>query len=334
MELFYLISVFLLLGSFIKRKFQNLYIYISFVLLFILSAFRGVTVGTDTSGYKLLFSRLEEGYPIRQEIGWQYLNKLIINLGGSFEDLLIVSSLFVLVPIFYTVKKYSPNPMLSLFIYFSLYLYLQSFNITRQAIAVSIVFSAIPFLINNRFWFFSFFIVLASTFHITALLCLPLIFINKIPDKKLLYIILISGALIIGVFATEIIFLKSAELFGYDQYIDKTETGVQTGIFLLALNAMAILILLTEKNRGLLFKLFIFYIIFANLTARIPYGHRIISYFSIIQILYLPYFLKESKKQFKPLVLSLIVVYSYLVFYRNAGSGDIVPYINTLFQSL
>lgn len=331
MEIFYLLSVFLLFGAFLTPSHQRFYLFISFIILFILAAFREVSVGTDTQGYEELFYRLKRGIPIRQEIGWQYLNKIVIYFGGGFEYVLIVSSLLVLLPVFFVSKNYSDNPMLSIFLYFAFYIYLQSFNITRQTIAVSIVLIAYTFLLKNQYWRYCLIIGVASLFHITALLCLPLVFIDRVPDKKFIFLALIGGSLLFGVVFSNFILINSASLFGYENYLERFDSGVGVGVFLLALNAFGVFVVFSARDRGTLFKLFIVYIVFANLTSAVPFGYRIIFYFTIVQILFLPSFVRANV--FKPpqLAFFLVIIYAYIVFSRSAGSGEIVPYINILF---
>src|SRR5699024_1308917 len=100
-------------------------------------AFRGLNVGTDTIHYFEIYNTIARGGKTFTEISWKYLNVLVANVFDDFRYVLILSSLLILGPIFYMVKKISTNPLLSIFIYFTIYLYLQSFNIIRQLIAVS-----------------------------------------------------------------------------------------------------------------------------------------------------------------------------------------------------
>src|SRR5690606_19533763 len=105
----------------------------------------------------------------------------------------------------------------------------------------------------------------------------------------------------------------------YGHYLRWAELEGAVGLYLIALNAFFVFVLFTAKNRGILFKLFFVFIILANLTAKVPYGYRLIFYFTIIQVLYLPYFINNNKLKVKPLMFVLIVMYAYLIFYRSAG---------------
>jgi len=329
--MFYLLSVFLLFGALIRTNKQGIFLLISFVILFILSGFRDVNVGTDTSGYQELFRRLERGGTIRQEIGWQYLNKLVIYLGGKFEHLMIMSSFLILVPVFYVSRKYSTNPMFSIFLYFAFYIYLQSYNITRQSIAISIILVAYTLLVKRHYWSYLILIIGASFFHVTALLCLPLLFINKLPDRSFIYLTFIGTSLIAGVFLSNLILQKSTALFGYQHYLERFDSGVGIGAFLLLTNAFAVFIVYTAKERGTLFKLFIAYVVFSNLAIAVPFGYRVTFYFTIIQILFFPTYINSNILKSKQLAFFLVVIYAYLIFLRSFGAGEIFPYTNRLF---
>jgi len=332
MGIFYLLSVFLLVGAFVNSKRQKPFMFFSFVVLFVLSGFRDSSVGTDTAAYEELFLHLSKGGTIIQEVGWRFLNKVVIYFDGEFQHVLMLSSLLTLIPIFYISKKYSLNPMLSIFLYFAFYIYLQSFNITRQTLAVSVIFMAYPFLLNRKPLFFILLVCLASAFHLTALICLPLIFVDKIPDKKLIYLALMAFSMIISVFLSDLIIRYLSRIIGYEHYLDIF--GIEelaVGYYLVVLNAFFLFVLFTARNRGLLFKLFFIYVVLANLMVKVPFGYRLIYYFTVIQVLYLPYFVYNNKLKPRDVAFGIVVFYAYLVFYRSAGNGGIIPYDNILF---
>lgn len=331
MELFYFVLTFLLLGSFIKKEWQNLFFWISFIVLFILAGFRDSSVGTDTLSYENIFLRISAGSETVQEIGWQVLNRIVAYFNGNFQDLLVITSLLILFPLFLVVRKHSLNPMLSIFLYYAFYIYLQSFNITRQSVAITIILIAYVYLINKRNWHFLILVLLAATFHTTALLCIPIVFVNRIPDKVPVYLILMITTIFIGLVFSNYILTQAATLLGYDNYLELYESGTSVGVYLIVLNLFFLFVLFASSERGVLFKLFFVFIVLANLTANVPYGYRIIFYFTIIQILYLPYFISNNKLGGKPLAFALVILYALVVFYRSAGSGGIVPYINILF---
>src|SRR5699024_7439203 len=154
MYIYISLYVFLLIGVFLEKNKQRFHLTVSFLILFFLSAFRDISIGTDTESYEGIFNRVLLGGQIVQEAGWYYFNKVVVLLGGDFRWVLILSSLLVITPIYRVSRRYSFNPCLSIFLFYSLYFYLQSFNIMRQIIAVSILLLFIPFLFDKKYFYF------------------------------------------------------------------------------------------------------------------------------------------------------------------------------------
>lgn len=314
---------------------SSIFLWVSFAVLFVLSAFRDISVGTDTRGYYMLFERLRHGIEIRQEFLWQLVNKAVLFFGGDFETLLVISTLLVLIPLFFVVKKNSINPSFSIFLYYTLYLYLPSLNITRQAIAISIVLLALTFLQNRRKLWFVGLVLIATGFHITAFLAIPLLFINKLPDegRDPFYYSVSAVTIFIGIFLSETIYRIVGGSLGYLRYVEAYELGTFVGnfLYLLILNAFLYFIMRVSDDRGFLFKLFFVFIVVTNLSIRMPFGDRFVLYFAIGQILFLPYLVSSSKVNPKQTVSFVVIIYAFVMFFRKFGAGDILPYINTLF---
>lgn len=332
MLLFYLVLIFLLFGTILNERYQKLYIIVSFIVLFILAGFRSSVVGTDTPDYEVYYYRILSGGGIPTEIGWSLLNQLVVYLKGDFQFILILSSLLTLFPLYYIFKKYSYNPMLALFLYYSLYIYLQSFNLIRQIIAVSFCLLAMIYLIKNKKLYFILIVIIASTIHISALFCLPLLFVNKINFKNHLYLILILTSLIVGVLFGEKILSLGGGMLGFDRYIDRFDEESGIGITVFLINLLAVFIIFTTKIRNTHFKLFFAYIIINNLLVNIPFSYRIIYYFSIIQVLYLPYYVQNNTLKHKATAHLLVCLYAIALFLRTAGAGGVIPYYNQLFS--
>src|SRR5690606_23297648 len=153
--------------------------------------------------------------------------KAIVFIGGNFRYVLVVSSLLVLWPVFYVAKRHSVNPMLTIFLFFAFYIYLQSFNITCQAISVSIILMSYVFLLEGRKKLFCLCILLATSFHLTALLCLPLLFVNRLPNNTWFYLTSLAFSLIVGIVFSGPLLNFSATLMGYDRYLDDFESNTQ-----------------------------------------------------------------------------------------------------------
>lgn len=333
MLIYITIFLFLFLGVFLKPRKQYIYLLISFLVLFFLSAFRDVNIGTDTSSYALLFKRVESGHTLhRQEIGWYYFNKLIIYLGGNFQWVLISSTLLTLCPVFLVVRKYSLNPMLSIFLFFAFYIYLQSFNITRQVVSVSLIFGSLPFLIERKHKYYLIGVFASGLIHITAFLCLPLIYIKKISYHRIWWVLIVLTSLIFGALLSNILLPKIAGILGYSHYLSRFDSGdAEAGLFLLLTNIFALFLIVTSSKKSIYLQLFFVYIIFYNVVASVPFAYRLVYYFSIVQLLFLPYYIYHNKLKHRYAALFIILVYATLFFIRTFGAGGVVPYKGTLF---
>lgn len=116
---------------------------------------------------------------------WKVLNKLVVGIGGNFNLLLFFSSLLMLVPVFYVVYTYSINPALSLYIYYSMYFFCGSLNISRQYLAISFILCSFCFFKSYPFRAFCCFMI-ALGFHLSSVfivLIIPFLYVN-ISRKK------------------------------------------------------------------------------------------------------------------------------------------------------
>lgn len=166
-----------------------------------LIGFRSAEVGTDTAGYcrsfldkinyPLSFETLKE---FSTEPGWNILNLLLVRLGQSYFILLTAVGAICSISALYVINKLSESKTLSIFIYFTMALYLFSFAASRQAVAIGIYMLSIPHLLNKDFMKYTIIVCIASLFHQTALVTLPLYFFFRMPfSNKVLALIVVCG---------------------------------------------------------------------------------------------------------------------------------------------
>ncbi|WP_417265253.1 EpsG family protein [Brumimicrobium sp.] len=330
---FYLIFTLIVLLSSTIKKNGELILHSLFAILIFIVGFRTIEVGTDTVNYKMYFDVVESGKRLFVEPGWLAINHFVIFFNGSYETLMLLVTLLTLIPVYWACRKYSINPTLSLFFYITLYFYFYSFNISRQLLAISFVLMSFHFLKENRKLSFVFLVLLASTFHTSALIVLPVLFIDKIPDKPILYISAIVVSALVGLFGTESIY-DFISLTSYSNYLYKLELGNTVGnaIYLLLLNGFFLFILYFSGKREVYFKLFFLYIVLTNIFVRIPLGSRLIMYFSVIQVLYLPLFIYTNRKENNIFLIAVVIIYAFTIFFKTFGAGDILPYTNRIFN--
>lgn len=159
-------------------------------------------LGGDTIRYMEHF----EAYPLLSEINsgtffgvkfeplWLLTNILLKSLSFDFYDFQIVHAIFVNSVVFLFFKRYSAFPFLTIFIYFIIfYLYL-NMEILREAVAIAFFLLSFKYLRNRMWWKYSFYILVASLFHASALLlfCIPFFINHKITIRNILRYLIIS----------------------------------------------------------------------------------------------------------------------------------------------
>lgn len=294
--------------------------------------FRDVSVGTDTANYSFYFQVLKHGGPIHSEYLYGFLNKLVIFVNGEYFWVQLLSAILVVVPVFFVIHKKSPYPYLSIFLYLTLYIYFYSFNIVRQSIAISLCFLAVSYFFKNRLWYFGL-VITAINFHASAIIMVPLYFIDKISPKGRHIAAALLITFVIGIFLPSYI-INIAAFLGYANYI---EGGFALGslignmFYLILLNTVFFVIYKFEKDKSnTLFLLFFLFLVVSNLLIRFPYGNRIILYFSIFQVLYFPILLNSLRKKEKSMLFVFLIIYALFTFYIFYGNGQIFPYESIL----
>lgn len=158
-------------------------IFISLIVLIptLMVAFRSENTGVDTIRYIQILDRSEKILEYRMHSSGEFL---FWNLCLFFKEHSDIRSFFFLlafIPLFFsfaTFYKLSPvyNPFISSIV-FLLIFYQECFNATRQMPAVAIVFFSYTYVVSRKFIPFLICILLAVSFHATALTALPLYFL-------------------------------------------------------------------------------------------------------------------------------------------------------------
>lgn len=193
--IFVLLEVFLLFLSFQNYK-NDEYLrkVTSYVLIFVLTFISGLryNVGRDFINYEQMYldpSNIRNSFT---EPVWSYISILLHNMGFSSVAWFCLTSFLINFFFISGIRKLSKNFYLSVAFYIAMpHLFLESFNIVRQFVAMSIIFRFSYLFFQKKYWKFIIVILLASCFHKSAILVIPLFFISliKIPN---LFLILIS----------------------------------------------------------------------------------------------------------------------------------------------
>ncbi len=256
------------------------------------------------------------------ETGYVALNKLISVFGIDYQHLIICVSFVSLFPVFVIYRRYSENFEFSIIIYLALTCFLAVFSALRQSCAIAICFCSYVFLKKKKLIPFVLLVLLAATFHKTALIFLLAYPFYRIRISKKIRLFTLGLVGIVFLLRTQI-FRLVVNFIGKDYQTDSNGAIA----FLLLLIALYVLLALFSKDDGetnSLMNIFLLLILcqcFANIhsfVARVGY------YFMPFLGLLIPKSIKgmrtENKTIFAPLFVVLFTVYGLYSIYSSGDS--------------
>lgn len=168
-----------------SKKLKLISFSISSLILIFLFAMQDISVGADTTAYYNAFYYISSlSFKDIFWTGWEP-GYLILNwfLGYFFDDgriLIVVLAFFILLPIFTHIYKESLWPELSLVIFVGTGMWMASMGIFRQWCAMAVLVFSYKYIKEKSFWKFILVILIAMSFHRTAIIFLLAYFISKV----------------------------------------------------------------------------------------------------------------------------------------------------------
>ncbi len=300
----YLFSILLCFFSAITKQLKDnriwLFVVLGFLCIFLCF---GYMCGSDWRSYEEMYEaidihslfstcKVEPGYYI-----YMFPFKL---LNINFWNFFIFTKVVVFCIIFSTIIKYAEEYKFIVIMFFvawyGFYLFID--NPMRNLIAVSICLIGIRFLLKRNFWKYLAVILIATSFHISAIIMLPVYyyFTKRIASKY--YVI--SFVIIYLLFSTpELFWLIISKLFSWIPYIHRKIDSYTIGkhaefaqgrLFSLGTIVYVVFFILlmfyrkkieSLKNGVLLFNAAILYLLFYRIAITIDIFGRMLFYFSI-----------------------------------------------------
>ncbi len=363
--LFSLFTLFELEDNFKLLRYQLTFVVI--VFLFFIAGFRYET-GVDwlqyTNDFKTIptFSRLQLK-DIFSGLNPLFflLSILVKSLGGGIQSLFVIMQLIASVFLWKSVKKYTEYRLIALLLYFSLLYFHLDMNLMKQAVSTTIFFYSLRFIISRDFIKYVLFLILATGFHWSAILFLPLYFLIHRKYSTVLLSLLVVFFIsfnLLHLQTGDLVYKLSSLVFGEESRITKKALFYTTssvfsvkrvlniGFIANVLIAFATLFFRENLNRRIknfdiflnimLLQLFFYLVMyeFIELSGRLRF-YTLISYLVI-----LPYYIKIVKTlKGKVIVLILIILYSFTyvrVFASNNRIESISynPYQNYLIYKM
>lgn len=329
-----------------KRKLPNLF-FISIALVCMMSVYSlRWYVGSDFGNYYYLYFYYGN-MSVAEVIGVRDWGFYIVStfMYKIFPDNFIVYN-YVLaaltfIPVMMTLRKNSTNFFFSVVLYITMMMYYSGFNGVRQAIAVSICFAAYPLLVKKKWLLYIAVIILASTFHTTALLLIPLMFITARKAWSKISLIIIFLLLITIVFLPSLwtYVINFLEQIGQEKLADdyKNFKYSDEGIHILRLLVAATPVIFSllfyrriKKNSfhiDVLINMSLLFLVFMLFGTQMTVLSRLASYFGIFNILLIPELSKgfktKDQKLFQIATITLFIIYMIILLPIDS---DLIPY--------
>lgn len=180
---------------------------ILFVLPLVILAWQRNQFFGDTNQYVQMFDAVPLSFQeltaylerIPKDPGYTILVWLVKNIGFSCRGFFLLTAVIQIIPLVCIYRKYSSDYYLSILLFLiSTDFFSWMNNGVRQFIAVSIIFAATPWILEKRYLRTILVILFASSFHQSALLMIPVIFIvqgDALNTKMLLVFVLFMLAI-------------------------------------------------------------------------------------------------------------------------------------------
>lgn len=257
---FFLAGALLLYGISYKANLSNRrkrnYILIAFGILTLVAALRSPEVGRDLAShyakrYEMIGSYSWEQIPefsvlTGYELGYCYYTKILNFISPNVQFFIAVTSIIIYGITGYFIYKKSSDVVMSTELFMLMCVYYMYMNILRQSLAISIV--LVGYLLfdkHNRnkkgYIEFILMILLASTFHNSALLCFIMLLLDKIKFTGQ-QMLISTGAFIVAYIFYFKIYEFALVFLGRDNY-ERYLTSATEGVGNMNMQSIALLFL-------------------------------------------------------------------------------------------
>lgn len=349
------------------RRGEIVYLQVAMLILYIVMALRGRTVGTDTSTYLNMYKRITEAGTFSNALNVSSISSapvyvlylfLLSRISNNLRLMIIMNSLVICLGVYRIIKKQSSNYFLSIFLFITLTLYYESMNGSRQFMAIVMAVNAYIIIKENargiRGWLL---LVLALGTHITVA-AFFIIFVGDLITKKvqserrIMFLTLLISVMISMMFGL-IVQLVLNFFPAYSTYVNGTFTtqifdNDGSGRIVLLYAALLITLIYCGVNinirhndwggrreKGNINSFYfacVFCAVSGILFSKNVLFNRILWPFLFCFILYIPDAFRRIKAKEKQVVLMglsmILLVYCFFHLYEDKSS--IIPYIMTI----
>lgn len=330
--------IFLYLGIKQKKK-KKIYIFLSTIPLLLLIILRSPNVGKDYSSVANAYTRISNDIITNSDIRWFgypliYFCKLLAAFNLNYYGFYAIIGILTILFLYKAILNNSKYPYLSLFLFICFCLLYQAMNQSRQILALCIIMYAYKYILDKKLIKYILLILLASIFHNTALIFIPMYFLRYLKfDWKTIVIYTLVTILVI------VSFSKFDFLLSYTKYsiyfdtiynVSYTESSIFNTIVRLVLLITCLFFknkLLDDKNTTLLYHFITICTILQIVSLKFYFFGRLTTYFYVFYIYLIPIIFKNILKKLNINIRGIVyfcfivIMCLYNFVYYNSSSG-------------
>lgn len=307
-------------------------------------------VGTDYGTYAEFYERFQAGRNVSAvEWGYATLNRLSVLLGFEFWFVMLLSAALTNFIVLKYLSEESQYLWLSVLILFGIGFFFRQMNQVRQVAALSLTFYSTRYIIQHRFVPFFAVCLLATGFHVTAVVMLPMYWLARVRWSQILlgivgFVGIIAFITPLGDWLMEstLPFITPAAYSHYvtrvltsEGYVDSGTRIIFESVVFIPLGVWLLRRYRNDERMMVYLNLLVFGFISQAFLAPYWAAHRVPVYFLIYQAIVIPEVLRTiSLPNRDKVFIGIFIVAYFLTFVLMSISGNshrILPYQSLLF---
>ncbi len=170
--------------------------YLLLVSLIIISSFKSQFDSRDYLNYVNAFKSINN-FNLYYEPSFIIISNLIKLVSSNPLILFIIFSILGVTLKFKAIFEYSNFVLGSIIVYISNFFILHEYTQIRVGVASALILLSLKYLLNKQYNIYIIFILIAFTFHYTAILLLPILFLNSQSINKLIWFFILLFSLLL-----------------------------------------------------------------------------------------------------------------------------------------
>ncbi len=345
-------------GNLSGKKTQEIALISGCMILWFFMAMRATTVGVDTQYYSYVFTQFadiplsevfsavtyateSETWAFDFEPGYRLLNKVVSFFCADPQAITVVNSTIIIILLYRLIRRNSTNFLLSLWLYLTLGIFQTEMNVTRNAIAILLVYNGFAYIQSKDAGKYVICCLAASLFHVASLVFIPIYWLAQIYIPTMKKSIFVIGLFfLIGILFPFISpYIRLVLPDALDKYFMRGNdnlASILVGLFNAGL-FMLVFLLLDRKSRDRVFQecsvgiiMLTINMCFFGLNLGLDYAARMAALFGPYIIILIPQMAEligdKTKKRDVSLLIAFVCGMQYLLRLCINNIGGTVPY--------